>query len=219
MRKIILAIIRIYLSPTMLNFSSSTLPSFHSAFWNAVALFSFDVCKCVNLFLKLCNSDWDLNPCGGFSGGTVVKNLLAGAGDIDLIPGQEDPLPGEGNGNPLQYSCPENSMDRGAWPTTVHGVTMRQIQLSGWACMHTCWDSTQSKPTVFQLRSCIWFQDLMKLRFLMSHCRKNLVRHKVIGKKWIYLERNTLQREYRPFQKKRVALTYGLLVFMGWLIL
>ena len=92
MRKIILAIIRMYLSPTMLNFSSSTLPSFHSAFWNAVALFSFDVCKCVNLFLKLCNSDWDLNPHGGFPGGTVVKNLLADAGDIDLIPGQEDPL-------------------------------------------------------------------------------------------------------------------------------
>ena len=37
---------------------------------------------------------------------------------------------GEGNGNPLQYSCLENSMDRGAWQATVHGVTKSQIQLS-----------------------------------------------------------------------------------------
>ena len=49
--------------------------------------------------------------------------------------------------------------------------------------------------TVFQLSSHIWSYDLMKPRFLMSHCRKNSVRDKVIGKKWIYLERNTLQRE------------------------
>ena len=43
--------------------------------------------------------------------------------------GPEDPL-GGGNGNPLQYSCLENSMDRGAWPATVHGVTKSQAQLS-----------------------------------------------------------------------------------------
>ena len=48
---------------------------------------------------------------------------------------------------------------------------------------------------VFQLRSHTWLQVLMKLRFLMSHCRKNSVRDKVIGKKWIYLERNTLHRQ------------------------
>ena len=36
----------------------------------------------------------------------------------------------EGNGNPLQYSCLENPMDRGAWRTTVHGITQSQIQLS-----------------------------------------------------------------------------------------
>ena len=54
---------------------------------------------------------------------------------------------------------------------------------------------TQSKLMVFQLRSQIWFQDLMKLRFLMSHRGKNSVRDKVIGKKWIYSERNTLHRQ------------------------
>ena len=52
----------------------------------------------------------------GFSGGAVVKNLPANAGDardMDLIPGSERSL-GEGNGNPLQYSCLQNSTDRGA---------------------------------------------------------------------------------------------------------
>ena len=42
-------------------------------------------------------------------------------GDLGLIPGSERSL-GEGNGNPLQYSCLENLMDRGAWQATVHGV-------------------------------------------------------------------------------------------------
>ena len=53
---------------------------------------------------------------------------------------------------------------------------------------------TQPKSMVFQLRSQSWFQHLMKLRFLMSYCRKNSVRDKVITKKWIYSERNTLHR-------------------------
>ena len=58
----------------------------------------------------------------GFSGGSVVKNPPANAGDIGLILGLER-LPREGNGNPVQYSCLENPMDRGAWQATVHGVT------------------------------------------------------------------------------------------------
>ena len=49
----------------------------------------------------------------GFPGGSVVKNPPANAGDMGLIPGWEK-SPGEGNGNPLQYSCLENPMDRGA---------------------------------------------------------------------------------------------------------
>ena len=44
------------------------------------------------------------------------------AGDVGLIPGSIR-SPGGGNGNPLQYSCPENPVDSGAWPATVHGVT------------------------------------------------------------------------------------------------
>ena len=59
-----------------------------------------------------------------FPGGTVIKNppVNAGdAGDSDSVPGSER-SPGEGNGNPLQYSCLGNPMDRGAWWGTVHGV-------------------------------------------------------------------------------------------------
>ena len=57
-----------------------------------------------------------------FPGGSVVKNPPASAGDLGLIFGSER-SPGEGNGYPLQYSCLENSVDRGAWRATVHGVT------------------------------------------------------------------------------------------------
>ena len=70
--------------------------------------------------------------------------------------------------------------------------------------------------TVFQLSSHIWSYDLMKPRFLMSHCRKNSVRDKVIGKKWIYLERNTLQRESVGHLRRWEALKYGWFIFMGW---
>ena len=58
----------------------------------------------------------------------MVKNLPVTTGDtrnVGLIPGMGR-YPGEGNGNPLQYSCLENSMDRGAWQATVHGVAKSQ---------------------------------------------------------------------------------------------
>ena len=61
----------------------------------------------------------------GFPGGTVVKNPPANAGDtrdMGLIPGSER-SPVVGNGNPLQYSFLEDSMDRGAWRAIVHEVT------------------------------------------------------------------------------------------------
>ena len=51
----------------------------------------------------------------------MVKNLLTNAGDASSIPGLGR-SPEEGNGNPLQYSCLENPMDRRAWWATVHGV-------------------------------------------------------------------------------------------------
>ena len=56
----------------------------------------------------------------GFPGGSAVMNLPANAGDARLIPGS-GMSPGGGNGNPLQYSCLENPMDRGAWLSEVQG--------------------------------------------------------------------------------------------------
>ena len=64
----------------------------------------------------------------GFPGGSVVKNLPANTGDAISISGLGR-CPGGGHGNPLQYSCLENLMDRGAWWATVHRVTKSQTQL------------------------------------------------------------------------------------------
>ena len=58
----------------------------------------------------------------GFPSGSVVKNLPASAGDVGSIPGSGR-CPAGGNGHPLQYSCLENPMDRGAWWAVVCGVT------------------------------------------------------------------------------------------------
>ena len=61
----------------------------------------------------------------GFPGGSDGKASTCNAGDLDSIPGSGG-SPGEGNGNPLKYSCLENLIDRGAWWGTVHGVTKSQ---------------------------------------------------------------------------------------------
>ena len=68
------------------------------------------------------------NTSEGFPGGSVVKNWPANArdsGDTGSTPGSGR-SPGEGNGNPFQFSCLDSSMDRGAWGTTVHGVAKSQ---------------------------------------------------------------------------------------------
>ena len=73
----------------------------------------------------------------GFTGGAVLKNLPAnvgGAGDVSSTPGPGS-SPGDGNGNPLQDSCPKSPMYREAWQATVLEVTKSQTQLSMHACM------------------------------------------------------------------------------------
>ena len=65
----------------------------------------------------------------GFPGGSDGKESACNVGDLGSIP-RLGRSPGEGNGNPLQYSCLENSMDRGSWQATVHGVPKNQTQLS-----------------------------------------------------------------------------------------
>ena len=74
------------------------------------------------------NSFPEPHSTGGFPGGSVLKNLPANARDVrdmGLIPGSGR-FPGGGHGNPLQYSCLENSMDRGTWQATVHRVAKSQ---------------------------------------------------------------------------------------------
>ena len=57
----------------------------------------------------------------GFPGGSAGKEAACNVVDLSSIPGSRR-SPGEGNGNPLQYSCLERHMDRGAWRAAVHGV-------------------------------------------------------------------------------------------------
>ena len=71
-------------------------------------------------------------PCRGFPGGSDGKASGFNVGDPGSIPGSGR-SPGKGNGNPLQYSCLENSMDGGAWWATVHGVAKSRTRLSNFA--------------------------------------------------------------------------------------
>ena len=70
------------------------------------------------VFIRVTPTAW-----GGFPGGSEVKASPCNVGDLGLIPG-------EGNGNPLQYSCLENPMDGGVWRATVHGVVKSRTRLS-----------------------------------------------------------------------------------------
>ena len=79
----------------------------------------------------------------GFLGDSMLKNLPANSGDtrdMGWIPESRRP-PGEGNGNPLKYSCLENSVDRGAWWATADGGH-KELDPTEWtkhACTHLCW--------------------------------------------------------------------------------
>ena len=66
---------------------------------------------------------------GVFPGGSDSKEPACNVGDLGSIPGSGR-SPGEGNGNPLQYSCLENSVDGGAWGAVIHGVAKSQTRLS-----------------------------------------------------------------------------------------
>ena len=70
-----------------------------------------------------------LKPRSGFPGGSERKESTYNAGDLASISGLGR-RPGKGNGYPLQYTCLENSMDRGAWRAAIHGITKSWTQLS-----------------------------------------------------------------------------------------
>ena len=65
----------------------------------------------------------------GFPGGSDGKESACSVGDLGSIPGSGR-SPGEGNGNPFQYSCPENPMERGVWQATVREIAKSQTRLS-----------------------------------------------------------------------------------------
>ena len=96
--------------------------------------------RCFTLFLKVLKSMihfdltfvWSVNTSSsswGFPGSSVSKESACSAGDSGLIPGSGR-SPGKRNGNPLQYSCLENPMDRGTWWATVHGVARARHNLA-----------------------------------------------------------------------------------------
>ena len=83
-----------------------------------------------------------------FPGGSEVKASACNAGDLGSIPGSGS-SPGEGNSNPLQYSCLENPKDGGAWWATVHGVPKSRTRLSDFTSLHfTIEDRLQHKRGV-----------------------------------------------------------------------
>ena len=109
------------------------------------------------------HNDVFLSYTRGFPGGSDSKVSAYNAGDLGLIPGPGR-SPGEGNGNPLRYSCLENPMGGGAWWATVHGVTKnrtrpsdftslsyRQMSNIGISELRQCWDNLMLKQTAFNI--------------------------------------------------------------------
>ena len=88
-----------------------------------------------------CHSPKSSHP---LPGGSEDKASACNAGDLGSIPGLGR-SPGEGIGNPLQYSCLENPMDRGAWWATVHGVAKSRTRLSNFTHITHTTSPTESK--------------------------------------------------------------------------
>ena len=103
-----------------------------------------DTCNSPSFLLLFCLS-WvinitDGNACGASPVAQLLKNPTVNAEvtrGMSLIP-WSGRSPGKGNGNPLQYSCLGNPMDRGAWQATVHGVTKSRTPLSDWTTTKKC---------------------------------------------------------------------------------
>ena len=82
--------------------------------------------------------------------------ISGAAGDVSSIPGLGR-SPGEGNGNPLQYSCLENPMDRGAWWATVHGVAKSQTGLKQLSVQSASWLLSSSAIILPEVVNCVLF--------------------------------------------------------------
>ena len=92
-----------------------------------------------------------------------VKNLPANAREADSIPGLGR-VSGEGNGNPLQYSCLGNPMDRGAWWPAVQGVAKSQTRLTNQVHKHTVLHTTVNKELPGVIKTWGWNSDVAELK-------------------------------------------------------
>ena len=116
-----------------------------------LVIISFRIIKQLLGFVILIFTFGKLAELRGLPGGLDGKEFACNAEDLCLIPGQGR-SPGEGNGNPLQYSYLENSMDRGAWQATVHGIaksqsgTMTQFSSVTQSCSALCNPMNRSTP-------------------------------------------------------------------------
>ena len=120
-----------------------------------------------------------------FSHGWVVENPPAYAGDIwdlGLIPGLARP-PGGGHGNPLQYSCLENPMDRRAWQATVHGVT------KSWTWLRDC--SLKNKEILMCYNVYEPWEHCAKWNMAVTHTQKNTVWFYLYGRAVKFIDRES----------------------------
>ena len=131
-----------------------------------------------------------------FPVGSEDKASACNVGDLGSIPGLGR-APGEGNGNPLQYSCLENPMARGAWQATVHGVAKSWTQLSDFTfflsfclqfkCSRECYSTSlgfreQQSPQQTSGGHAVWIRN-----FLLRHCRVLVTAANFISLSWIDL--------------------------------
>ena len=105
----------------------------------------------------------------GFPGGSVVKNSPANA-DVGSIPGSTR-SPGRGHGYPLQYSCPENFMDRGAWRPTAYSVRVRPDLVTNQQQIHTKHNSgvevlAMKNRFILKVCLCVCFLCFLSFKYL-----------------------------------------------------
>ena len=122
------------------------------------SIFLFEKMK--NKHVNVCDLFWI-----GFPGGSEVKVSACNAGDLGSIPGLGR-SPGEGNGNPLQYSCLENPMDRGAWGATQSTRSQRvghdwATSLSFIAIRKLCLQESISLNGMLDIKLCLWNHQLI----------------------------------------------------------
>ena len=129
MRKSVQATIQLSSSRMIVRFCSKSFKLGFTIMWlKNFQIYKLDLEKAEESEIKFTNL---------FPGGSNGKVSTCNTRDQGLIPGSGR-FPGEGNSNPLQYSCLENPMDRGAWQATVHRVTQSQTRLK-WILMPTRW--------------------------------------------------------------------------------